>query len=488
MPFSQTCDADAVSRTFMAIKWLKDPHVITSGVWAPLHQYLNAFALIAVPDQVWGPKILHVLFGAALVIPVFKLSRRHLDDLPSSLIALFVSLSPIIFRNSFHTLSGIPFLFFVAYSMYWTVRASNKEGSWKEALYAGLMITIASGLRYEGWVLMTILVLLLFTKMKWLNAIVFGATAGIFPFFWMLGNYSAHGDLLYFLEGSKLWNFGAESHNASITDVKFMLRKLFFSYSFLLNVTPWIFLVVVIGLVKTWKRIKFQNELWIFCLPFCIMLAVFTHKAIDGTLFTQHRFMSLLVVLFVPIVILALRSFSRNWIMGTAPILIMGAWLMSFVWGSWKIENWFGQNTFGYALGNARVWTSMQLEAVPTIPSDEPDKILAIFENDLGEDETLIMDFIGWRDTYYIALRSRIPRTDFYIVPGGIAQTADFERLRDLLDEKGTTSGIFIRRKKEKSKMPEGLKMDIGEGVLIVLSNPVEMEMCTLYQYTIERN
>jgi hypothetical protein len=403
-------------------------------------------------------------------------------------VALFVSLSPIIFRNSFHTLSGIPFLFFVAYSMYWTVRASEKNGHWKEALYAGLMITIASGLRYEGWVMMTILILILFANRKWLNAFIFGSAAGIFPLFWMIGNYSAHGDFLYFLEGSKLWNFSAESHNSWISKDILMMRKIFFSYSFLLNTTPWVFIVVIIGIVKTWKRIKFRNEFWIFCLPFCIMLAVFTHKAIDGSLFTQHRFTSLLVILFVPAVILALKSFPRKWILRIAPICIVGAWLISFAWGGWKIENWFGHNTFRNAIGNARVWTANQLEAVPTIPSDEPDDIVKILEADLDPGETLIMDFVGWRDTYYIALRSRIPRTDFYIVPGGKAQNADFKKLRNLLNERESTSGFFIRQKREKSKMPEGLKMDIGEGVLIVLSNPVEMEMCTLYEYTIERN
>lgn len=487
LPFSQTCDADAVTRTFIAIAWLKDPHLITHGVWAPLHQYFNAFALSIVPDQVWGPKVLHVIFGALIVLPIFRLSRRHIDDIPSALIALFVSLSPIIFRNSFHSLSGIPFLFFLAYSLYWVVRASGKNGNWKEALFAGLMITIAAGLRYEGWVIMTIFVTILFVKRKWLNVIVFGAAAGIFPLFWMIGNYSVSGDPLYFLEGSKLWNFGAENHNASISADSLMMRKIFFSYSFLINVTPWVFVALMVGLVKTWKRIKFQNELWIFCLPFFIMLAVFTHKAIDGTLFTQHRFMSLLIVLFVPLVILALRSFSRKWIVRIAPACILGAWLMSFAWGGWKVENWFGQGTFRNAMGNARSWTSNQLEAVPTIPYESPDTILEIISNDLGERETLIMDFLGWRDTYYIALRNRLPRADFYIVPGGSAQEADFKRLRKLLDKRESSSGIFIRAN-EKSKMPEGMTVEIGEGVSIVLSEPIDLEMATVYRYTVDRN
>ena len=353
----------------MAIAWLKDPHVIMHGVWAPLHQYFNAFALTVFPDQVWGPKLLHVIFGAMLVFPVFRLSRRHLDITTSALVALFISLSPVIFRNSFHSLSGIPFLFFLGYSLYWVIRASTKEGNWKEALYAGLMITVASGLRYEGWVVMTIFVIILFLNKKWINAFVFGAAAGIFPLFWMIGNYSVHGDLLHFLEGSKLWNFGAENHNARITDVKVMMRKVFFSYSFLVSITPWVFIILIVGLVKTWKKYKFKKELWIFTLPFIIMLAVFTHKAIDGTLFTQHRFTSLLIMLFVPIVILALQSFSRKWLHRIAPVMIIGAWLMSFAWGGWKIENWLGQGDFRHAMGNARAWTSNQLEAIPTIPS-----------------------------------------------------------------------------------------------------------------------
>lgn len=487
MPFSQTCDADAVTRTFMAIAWLEDPHLITYGVWAPLHQYFNAFALIVIPDQIWGPKLLHVIFGAALVIPVFKLSRRHLDITTSALVALFISLSPVIFRNSFHSLSGIPFLFFLGYSLYWVIRASTKEGNWKEALYAGLMITVASGLRYEGWVVMTMFVIILFLKKKWINAFVFGAAAGIFPLFWMIGNYWSHGDLLYFLEGSRLWNFGAENHNSWISDDLIMMRRIFFSYSFLLSMTPWVFIALMVGLVKTWKKIKFKNELWIFCLPFLIILAVFTHKSIDGTLFTQHRFTSLLILLFVPIMILALQSFSRKWLYRIAPIMIIGAWMMSFAWGGWKIENWFGHNTFRNAIGNARVWTTNQLEAVPTIPSDEPDEILDILEKELDEDETLIMDFLGWRETYYIALRSRLPRDDFYIVPGGKAQTADFERLRNLLNDRESTSGIFIRSKKKKPKMPKGLRMDIGEGMVMVLSDSTDMDVATLFHFVVER-
>lgn len=483
LPFAQTVDADAVTRTHMAITWLNNPHLITDGIWAPLHQYINAVALTIIPDQVWGPPIFHALFGALLVIPIFKLARRSLDPGPGMLVALFISFAPVVFRNSFHALSGIPALFFLAYSMYWAVIASGKGSDWKSALYAGLFITIAAGLRYESWVVMAIFLVLLAIKGRWKNTLIFALAAGIFPLFWMIGNYVERDNAFYFLEGSRLWNMGAEDNNSWLPPHKLILRRIFFTYSLLLNVTPWVFGAILVGAVLTWKRIRWKSELWIFCIPLVVLLVIFTSKAVDGSLFTQHRFTSLLILFMAPITILALQCFSWTRLRIIGPLCIAGMFVMSFVWQNWKIDNWFSMGDFRTAIGSARVWTTNQLEAIPRIPSNEPDIIVDYITANLQAEETLILDFLEWRETYYIALCTRLPRKEIYIVPGGKKEAANFARLRNLLIENNTKSGIFVRS--IDSKLPLGDVIDLGEGLLLNLTLQEELEMGGIYTYTV---
>jgi hypothetical protein len=45
LPLTSTTDADAVSRTFIAWRWLENPHLISYSGWGPLHFYLIAGAL-----------------------------------------------------------------------------------------------------------------------------------------------------------------------------------------------------------------------------------------------------------------------------------------------------------------------------------------------------------------------------------------------------------------------------------------------------------
>ena len=63
LPFSQTTDADAVTRVFLSLDWLDNPSWIKTSVWAPLHFYLNGFGLYLWNNQVLMPKIINIVLG-----------------------------------------------------------------------------------------------------------------------------------------------------------------------------------------------------------------------------------------------------------------------------------------------------------------------------------------------------------------------------------------------------------------------------------------
>jgi hypothetical protein len=78
LPFVHTDDADAVTRVFMAYKWLQEPHWIVSDVWLPLHLYMNAFIIrLSGGDLIYAPKLVNILFAVATVIPLYKFTENE---------------------------------------------------------------------------------------------------------------------------------------------------------------------------------------------------------------------------------------------------------------------------------------------------------------------------------------------------------------------------------------------------------------------------
>jgi len=155
LPFAQVVDADAVSRVFMAQEWWGNPTFIIEGVWPPFHQYLYGILIGISGDRVYVSIIFMLVLSALLSWPVYSIVKRVISEKVAFWTALAISLSPVLFRNSFHTLSGTVFLLAIAF-VWNSFSKALKYNSTKHAIYAGIWFTLAAGFRDEGWFLIAL--------------------------------------------------------------------------------------------------------------------------------------------------------------------------------------------------------------------------------------------------------------------------------------------------------------------------------------------
>ncbi|MEJ2340159.1 MAG: hypothetical protein P8Y15_14900 [Gemmatimonadales bacterium] len=204
LPDAATDGGDSVSRVWGSIRWLEDPHLITHGVWGPLHTYLIAFALWIWPDPVSGSVGLHVLMGVATPLLVFALTRTAIAGPRAALlVAATYAIYPIAIRNSLSVRSEVPFVLLLLVAMIFVELARRDGGSWKQAVAAGIALTLAAMLRYEAWMLIPFLAALLWRKPRLMS--VFIVCALIHPAFWMVGNGIHSGDPLYSINWATRW-------------------------------------------------------------------------------------------------------------------------------------------------------------------------------------------------------------------------------------------------------------------------------------------
>jgi hypothetical protein len=204
LPLATTDGGDSVSRVWQSISWLEDPHLITHGLWGPLHFYLVAFALWIWPDPVHGPVGLHVLIGVATPLLVYAFTRTAIAGPRAALlVAIAYALYPIAIRNSLSVRSEVPFVLLLLCAMIFVELARRDGGSWKHALVAGASLTLAAMLRYEAWMLIPFFALLLWRKPRLMGAFI--ACALIHPVFWMVGNGIHYGDPLYSVNAASGW-------------------------------------------------------------------------------------------------------------------------------------------------------------------------------------------------------------------------------------------------------------------------------------------
>jgi 4-amino-4-deoxy-L-arabinose transferase-like glycosyltransferase len=208
LPFATTDGGDAISRTWIAWRWLSDPEFITHGVWGPLHTYLLGAVLAVFPDPIHAPLVLHVAFGVAAVWLIYLFTKEVFSSTRAALlVAAIYALYPVAIRDSISVRSESIFVIFLLAAMLLVAIARSERGRANHAAGAGLALTLAAMLRYEAWMLIPLLGVLLWQKPRLM--ILFGVVAMIHPVIWMAGNWAATGDPLYSVTWAADWNLEA---------------------------------------------------------------------------------------------------------------------------------------------------------------------------------------------------------------------------------------------------------------------------------------
>lgn len=419
LPFTQVVDADAVSRIFIAEDWLKNPTFFSEGIWLPLHHYVNAFTIALSGEHLLGPKILQILLSCLIVIPLYFFTKREYSEKGAWFTALIFILSPVVFRNSFLALSGLPHALFIAAALNASSKSIRNTNT-AAALRAGVYLTIAAGFRYEAWLLIPILFLIyiLFKQSK--LGLFFIFTASIFPLFWMMGNYLTHAHILYGLPG----NYNKDIVALQNVDVSFtekFKRIIYFPFIWFFAYSP--FLVVALSLV-TFRKIKQKRYLSsriIWTLPFWTFLIFFSFKAFEGTLLMQSRFIILLLLFSTPFASLIIEQIKKHkWSKVVLIIFLATLTPLSYVWMQIPFEKLFAFSyTLKTSVGEMRAASQNSFKAIPQIWKKEylnySEKINANITTSSG----LVLDFIAFENTYYLAYNSELPREQIIITEEG---------------------------------------------------------------------
>lgn len=418
-PFSQVNDADATTRLFIAEKWLGDPHIIYEGVWPPLHFYLNAIAIALFGERLFGPILIQMILTCLTAIPLYHFTRREFSAKGAIYTAAFYLFCPIVFHNSFNALSGLPHAFLVALALN-SISKSIRKNDNRQAIYAGLYMTIAAGFRYEAWLLIAIFTGIYILFYEWKRTIYFWSASMIFPVFWMTGNYIAHQDILYGLSGAYHWNIIMEGVNDQLDTVEKVQRLIYFPISWFFLYSP--FLVILVTgktFQKIWNKDLIRSRL-IWSIPFWVFFITFIYKAYEGTLLLQHRFTISLIFFSAPFISTIFeKNRWENFSKIVVGIIILSLIPLSYYWMRIPVEKHLPYSSpIRTAYKEIRTNSQNNFVAIPRLFHQNYVTFSKQINNDIREEDGLILDFVLWDNTYYLALTTNLPAEQIFIVDG----------------------------------------------------------------------
>jgi 4-amino-4-deoxy-L-arabinose transferase-like glycosyltransferase len=320
-PFNENLYGDAVIRTELALKWLRNPHWISSfddGAFqfGPLHLYLVGLFQQIWPDKEYSGRFLSLVVGTLTVIPLFSLTRRLFGERSAVWACVAFSLWGIHLQLSTTAASEALGLFLVIFSLAFFARFWE-EHDWPSLVGAALVSNLACATRYDAWMLVPLLCVALFLrpgisrKRALVDAVLFGLLCLPFPLVWMYGNYAARGDALwpirYIDQFHANW-FGQETKHWGGLEYRLM-NLLFWPGAALFTLTPLVAGFGFVGLVRGYR--KHPNCRWLVWL-IAMPTLYFTVRAVAGTFVPLARFTVVQVALLLPFAYLGFEAVTQR--------------------------------------------------------------------------------------------------------------------------------------------------------------------------------
>lgn len=428
-----TLDAnDTAVRVWLGWDWADDPFLITNGIWGPLHFYLIGTFMKFWADPVWAPLVLHVAIGSLLPIIVYQLSLELFGSRRSALAAgLIFAFYPAAIAVSLGARVETPFMLFFGLGLIGLVRAWRPDGRLSHAVFAGFMVTLASMLRYEAWMLLPFLTLLLVHRPK--LAAAFVATAIFHPVFWMIGNYLESGNPLYSIMATSTWVEDATAHAPDTQLVPGLGRVARLIGNTAVEMTLPAALLVAAGVILSLRRRRVESVWLLPALALFGMMAVFTFRDSMPVKMSYSTTFGLLLFPFValPLERLGIERWSRTRCLAAAGMLFLA---MSFF-------------MFGPVIERLPGGRKVSANPVPTFPDESNARRLQSLLEESGLEpgqDALILDYIGSRTTVYVAWQTRLHPEMICRAPGAANWHVPPERIRDFL--RAHHSGVLVTR------------------------------------------
>ncbi len=414
LPFATTDGGDAPARVWKAWTWMSDPGPITHGVWGPLHTYLIALSIAVMPDPVHAPVALSVGMSAAGAVAMYVFVRVQFDSGRAALlVALPYAVYPVAIRNGVSVRSETPFALLLLLSMI-AIALARREGSWRHAAAGGLALTLASMLRYEGWMLTPLLALLLWRKPKLL--LVFCTCAAIHPVVWMIGNGLQYGDPLYSMNWASRWELDMMGR-ASMDRAALAREAASYPLTVIRGMTLPLGLVSIVGAALAAAG-RHRSRAWL--VPLCGLVALWVAAVARGALVPKLNYTETAGTLLFPFSALVYERLGvRRWPAAMVAVVALALVAAGVV--------------FACRPCLARVGLG-GLAGISPIPRIENQAIAlglppTLIRSMAGGHAALISDHYGWGAPRYVALLTRLPRSRIFQAPGAPNRPLDRDSL-----------------------------------------------------------
>ena len=429
---SDNYEGTAVGRATVAMDILRHPGFMANfdPAFAPLHLYLVAGALCILKDPMFTPQLVSFIFGSLLIFPFYHYVRLSFNRETAIFSSLIVCLYPLHVFHSVISTAPVTFHFFLFSSLYFFFKF-KKQPSDKVAflVLSAVFLNLACMIRYEGWVFIPLLSLLLYNNKK-RHIVSFLLISMILPLVLMYLNYIRSNDPLFFLHQSDqhsrfMINFWRKS------GLKWYLFNPLIAWPRILceTLNPYVVITGFCGLAYCLCKKKYLHPTIIFLTLFLI----FEYKAVRQTLIFDTKYSLTLGLLLIPFCFLLLADITRIFrkkILKTAALVIF-VLFVAYI----SIRN-------PYIKG----------PIAPTFVKE----ISSYLGKQATSDDRILIDYDGDEDNVYvIVLYSLLDSKQFLIVPRKI------ESERKYADEKQVLNYLMEEKPRFVLYSPKGYLPEI---------------------------
>jgi len=197
-------EGESYSKINLVQTWINHGKPYPDSNFGPLHTWLIYLLVSLFGDWIWPVRIFGWLAGSLTVPLFYYLVREEFDPKVAAFSALLLATFPVHLRASPTGLAEVPYLLFFVFGLYGFYRAMNRpRGNWPWLVLGAVGVTAAGMIRFEAWLFLPVLCLLMLRKSFW-RATAFGALCAIFPLVHMYITWRTTGDPTNFAKTSAL--------------------------------------------------------------------------------------------------------------------------------------------------------------------------------------------------------------------------------------------------------------------------------------------
>lgn len=189
-------EIETYSRVNLALEWMRSDTQFPDLNFSPLYFYCIKYMIKLIADPLLAPRWLSFFVGTFLVIPYFYFVDLLFSRKIAIAASLIMALLPLAVRCSVVSLPMVIFVFFIICSFYYFFYYLLKSPRLRFLICSGVCLTVACGLRFEGFLYIPLLPLILFFRKRFKESILLFLISMIIPSVYMWESFSVTGHLL----------------------------------------------------------------------------------------------------------------------------------------------------------------------------------------------------------------------------------------------------------------------------------------------------